>query len=73
MAIDLRDYQKYSGRTGDPYTRLGEALAKDAKAKQSRDAMPKGAKGGMRVNALPGIWGNIFFWWKNKRREQGRD
>src|SRR5688572_11296054 len=32
MAIDLRDYQKYSGRSGDPYTRLGEALAKNAKA-----------------------------------------
>ncbi len=28
MAIDLDLYEKYSGRTGDPRTRLGQALAK---------------------------------------------
>jgi hypothetical protein len=71
MAIDPKLYEKYSGRSGDPYTRLGQALAKEAKAKQSRDAMPKGFRGGIRVNAMPGLWANLFFWWKNKNRDRG--
>jgi len=71
MAIDLRDYEKYSGRSGDPQMRLGQALAKHAKAKQQRDAMPKGFRGGLRVSAMPGIWANIFFWFKNRQRERG--
>jgi hypothetical protein len=30
MGIDPRLYEKLSGRSGDPYKRLGEALAQDA-------------------------------------------
>jgi hypothetical protein len=33
VAIDPLMYEKYSGRKGDPMTRMGEALAKDAKHK----------------------------------------
>jgi hypothetical protein len=71
VTIDPRLYEKYSGRKGDPYTRLGQALAQNAKAQQERDAMPKGVMGGMRVNRLPGIWANLFFWLKNRERERG--
>lgn len=71
MAIDPRLYTKYSGRTGDPRDRLGAVLAQNAKAKQQRDEMPKGVSGGFRVNRMPGIWGNLFFWWKNRQRERG--
>lgn len=71
MTIDPTIYRKYSGRSGDPYTRLGEALAKDAKAKQQRDAMPKGVSGGLRVSLLPGSFANLFFWFKNRERERG--
>ncbi len=45
MAIDPRLYEKYSGRSGDPYKRLGEVLAKDAKVQSERDEMPKGVSG----------------------------
>ncbi|MCC6678791.1 MAG: hypothetical protein IT436_16790 [Phycisphaerales bacterium] len=34
MAIDPKMYEKYSGRSGDPYKRLGEALAKSSAKKQ---------------------------------------
>ena len=34
MAIDPRLYEKYSGRSGDPYKRLGAALAQGAAQKQ---------------------------------------
>ncbi len=61
MAIDPMMYERLSGRKGDPNTRLGESLAQNAKAKQQRDEMPKGAQGGMRVNAMPGIWANLWF------------
>lgn len=70
MAIDLRTYEKYSGRTGDPQARLGAVLAKNAKAKQSRDAMPKGVSGGLRNVAMPGLFANLFFWFKNRQRER---
>lgn len=70
MAIDPMLYQKLSGRKGDPYTRLGEALAKNAKAKSQRDEMPKGVSGGFRTSMWPGIWANIFFWIKDKNREK---
>jgi hypothetical protein len=70
MAIDPMMYQKLSGRKGDPYTRLGEALAKNAKAKSQRDEMPKGVSGGLRTTMWPGLWANLFFWIKNKNREK---
>lgn len=34
MAIDPKLYEKYSGRSGDPYKRLGEALSQGAARKQ---------------------------------------
>lgn len=71
MAIDPRLYEKYSGRSGDPYRRLGEVLAKDAKVKQDRASMPKGFRGGMKVTMMPGWWGQIFFWIKDRQRSKG--
>jgi hypothetical protein len=38
MAIDHRLYEKYSGRTGDPQKRLGEALSQSAAQRQATDA-----------------------------------
>lgn len=38
MAIDPRLYEKYSGKSGDPYKKLGEALAQGAARKSERDA-----------------------------------
>lgn len=35
MAIDIRDYEKYSGRKGDPMMRRGSALAGSEKQKAS--------------------------------------
>ncbi len=70
MAIDPMMYQKLSGRKGDPYTRMGEALAKNAKHKQERDALPKGVSGGFRVSMMPGIFANLFFWMKSKGRDK---
>lgn len=34
MAIDPKLYEKYSGRKGDPYARLGEALIQADKQKE---------------------------------------
>lgn len=71
MGIDPLLYEKYSGRKGDPYTRLGHVLAKDAKAKQQRDEMPKGLAGGLRTIRQPGIFAQIWLWFKNRQRERG--
>jgi hypothetical protein len=71
MAIDPRLYEKYSGRKGDPMMRLGQALAKSAKAKSERDEMPKGVRGGFRTMLMPGMFAQIFWWFKNRRRERG--
>jgi hypothetical protein len=71
MTIDPRIYEKYSGRKGDPQMRLGNALAKNAKAKSERDEMPKGVEGGLRTIRTPGIFAQIFFWWKNRSRSRG--
>lgn len=38
MAIDPKMYEKYSGRSGDPYKRMGEALAQQSARKQRVDA-----------------------------------
>ena len=70
MAIDPRLYEKYSGRSGDPYKRLGEALAQNAKSKQERDAMPKGVSGGFKTMAQPGMFAQVFFWLKDKTRSR---
>ncbi|MFG0251805.1 MAG: hypothetical protein ACF8NJ_02910 [Phycisphaerales bacterium JB038] len=71
MTIDPRLYEKYSGRKGDPRTRLGQALAKDAKVKAGRDAMPKGVTGGLRVTRLPGSYAQVWLWLKNLLRPKG--
>lgn len=70
MAIDPMMYQKLSGRKGDPYTRMGEALAKNAKHKQERDALPKGVSGGFRITMMPGTWLNWLFFFKSKGRDK---
>ncbi|MDX9911976.1 MAG: hypothetical protein RBS39_09105 [Phycisphaerales bacterium] len=64
MAIDPLLYQKLSGRSGDPYTRLGEALAQDAKKQQQRDELPKGVSGGLKVTRMPGVWMNFLHLFK---------
>lgn len=64
MGIDPMLYQKYSGRSGDPHTRLGEALAKNEKRKSRRDGMAKGVAGGVKVSMMPGSWWNVFYFWK---------
>lgn len=66
-------YQKYSGRSGDPYSRMGEALAKNDAKKSRREGMPKGVSGGLRVSMLPGEWANIFFFWKWFRHSRKND
>ena len=71
MAIDPLMYERLSGRKGDPQTRLGEALARDVKAKQERDELPKGMRGGFRIAALPGIWANLWFAIKDRLRNRG--
>lgn len=68
MAIDPRLYEKYSGRSGDPYKRLGEALAKNVKAKHQRDAMPKGYMGGLRTTMWPGFIAQIINWFRDRAR-----
>mgnify|MGYP001198081621 CR=1 FL=1 len=61
MAIDPMLYEKVSGRKGDPHARLGEALARNVKAKHRRDALPKGVAGGFRIMAFPGYIAQIFY------------
>jgi hypothetical protein len=70
MAIDPRMYEKYSGKKGDPTTRMGAALAQNAKAKQERDEMPKGAAGGMRTIRGPGWIMQIHYAIKDKMRSK---
>ncbi len=70
MAIDPRLYEKYSGRSGDPYKRLGEALAQNAKAKQERDAMPKGVSGGFETMRQPAMFAQLFNWLRDKSRSK---
>jgi len=48
MAIDPMLYEKVSGRKGDPYSRLGEALAQNDAAKARRTAQ-KDVPGGTRM------------------------
>jgi hypothetical protein len=71
MVIDPRIYEKYGGRTGDPQARLGAVLAKNAKAKAQRDEMPKGVSGGLRTMRTPGIFAQVWFWWKDRTRSKG--
>ena len=71
MTIDPRLYEKYSGRSGDPYKRLGEALAKSSRMKSERDGMPKGFRGGLNIMGAPGLWGQFFNWFRNSSRYKG--
>lgn len=45
MAIDYLTYEKYSGRTGDPMVRLGEALAGQAARAEERMGRSGGSMG----------------------------
>lgn len=71
MTIDPRLYEKYSGRKGDPTTRLGEVLAKGEKVQAERDEMPKGVSGGFKVMRNPGYFAQIWFWLKDRSRSKG--
>jgi hypothetical protein len=71
MTIDPRLYEKYSGRKGDPHTRLGEVLAKDVKVKAARDEMPKGIEGGFRAMRHPGVFAQFWYWLKERSRPKG--
>lgn len=51
MAIDPDIYEKYSGRSGDPYKRLGEALAQGAAHKQRLSAERDKSIGQRRLEA----------------------
>lgn len=70
MAIDPRLYEKYSGRSGDPYKRLGEALAQNVKAQHARDAMPKGVSGGFQAMRQPGMFAQLWYWLKDRGRNK---
>lgn len=74
MAIDPMLYQKLSGRKGDPYSRLGEALAKDVKHKASRSEQRNAIGRTRRVMWLmpgfTGLFGWLFFWSASKGREK---
>ncbi len=72
MAIDPMMYERLSGRKGDPYKRMGEALAKDARAKQERDTMPKGVAGGFSTMSKPGIFAQLFYGLRDMFRYKGR-
>lgn len=71
MGIDPMMYERISGRSADPTKRMGEVLSQNAKAKQSRDAMPKGVKGGFQTMRAPGMLGQLWVWWQNRRRARG--
>ncbi len=71
MAIDPMRCEKPSGRKGDVYTRMGAALAKDARAKPERDAMPKGVSVGLKTTMMPGIWAQLFNWFRDRNRLKG--
>lgn len=70
MVIDPKLYEKVSGRSADPSRRLGEVLAKNAKAKSTRDELPKGVSGGFRMMRLPGSYAQWWLIWKLWRRSK---
>lgn len=70
MVIDPRLYEKVSGRSADPTRRLGEVLAKNAKAQSQRDELPKGVSGGFRMMRMPGSWAQSWLVWRLWRRNK---
>jgi hypothetical protein len=65
MTIDPRIYKKYSGRSGDPYSRMGEALAKSTarssqlKASKDRSFSHRYVSGAVKARLWMGIIGSI--------------
>ena len=57
MVVDPRFYEKHSGRKGDPYDRLGQALASSDKRKHDREETLHNLQMASRV---PRDW-RIFF------------
>lgn len=55
MAIDPMMYKKYSGRSGDPYDKLGQTLAKSS-ARQQKLSAKGGSEG-------PVMFGLKAQWW----------
>lgn len=54
MAIDPMMYKKYSGRSSDPYSKMGEALAKSSARKQKLSG---------RSSESPAMFGLKAQWW----------
>lgn len=71
MAIDPLLYRKMSGRSGDPHSRMGEALAKEEKAKSQREDARKWLWYGFRTNFLPEFIVQVLLWYKSRKRERG--
>ncbi len=56
MAIDPMMYKKYSGRSGDPHSKMGEALAKSSARSQKLSS--RGDSGGEGA-----VFGLKVQWW----------
>lgn len=59
MVIDPRLYEKLSGRKGDPYDRLGQALAQNDQRKAERASEMHQLK---MAGAMPGRWRMMFLY-----------
>ena len=58
MAIDPMMYERLSGRKGDPYTRMGEALAQSDSRKHAREEEKHVA---MMARSGPRQWRMLYF------------
>lgn len=65
MAIDPKLYEKYSGRSGDPYARLGKALAQssahraDVQGRKDRSFSERYVVGGLKARWWMSIIGSV--------------
>jgi hypothetical protein len=57
MVVDPRFYEKHSGRKGDPYDRLGQALASSDKRKHEREETMHNLK---MASRMPRQWRMMF-------------
>jgi hypothetical protein len=56
MVVDPMFYKKHSGRSGDPYDRLGAALAQSDKRKADRDSEMHNLKMAANMPAQWRVW-----------------
>ncbi len=59
MAIDPMMYKKYSGRSGDPYDKLGQTLAK-SRARSQKLSAKSGSEGPVMFGLKAHWWFSIF-------------